>query len=111
MKTYSLFVLRYQPFNDDHIQTICESLNQTDETIIAVSSGCMTVENSETFEERKSFILSSFSEEQLEKIRVYSVEDMLDSKDAWIASIENLINNVVQSGDVITLAGTNFNLR
>jgi len=107
MKLYSVFVLRCQPFHNAHKKIIHESLNQTDEIIIIVGSSrsSITVKNPWTFEERKSFILGSFSEEQSKKIHVFSVADLLYSSHTWITSIQNIVNNVVQSNDIVTLVG------
>lgn len=108
---HAVFVGRFQPFHDGHLQVIERGLEIAENVIVIVGSAhaAPSPKNPFTFEERKKMILDSIGEPNYERpgnrIKVFGVRDYYYNIDAWLMDIQAKIDSVTTPGEQIALIG------
>lgn len=104
MKT-GLFIGRFQPFHNGHLQDIKNALKEVDELIIAIGSSqhSNTKENPFSTEERIGMIENTLAKENIGNCTLFPVPDIgEDSK--WVEHVKTLVPkfDVVYTGNELT---------
>lgn len=99
MPSYSVFIGRFQPVHEGHLQVIREALQKTDELIIILGShnksrNCRNPFNSE---ERREMIRLSCEDVGLDydRIHVMAVEDHSYNLNRWIEAVQAAVNAII----------------
>lgn len=90
---------RFQPFHNAHFKTIEDALKVSRYVLISIGSANQprTIKNPWTAEERMKMIFGCFSEEDLPRIMVHSLQDNLYNEQQWIISMQRAVERMVSS--------------
>lgn len=104
--SYSVFILRGQPFHLGHKAIIQEALQKTQAVLILIGSyrTPVTIKNPWSFEAREDMIRGSMTLDENARILVRPIRDFLYSIHTWVTSLQNVVT-VNTDGDDITLYG------
>jgi len=96
---YLIFIGRFQPFHTGHESVIRKALQLSDKVIVLIGSAYQprTVRNPWDFNERESFMRSSFSKEENRRILVFPLLDQIYNNQLWIKSVQKLVAGVVHN--------------
>lgn len=96
---FAVFIGRFQPYHNGHQHIITQGLLQAEQVIVLCGSSHLPAShrNPWSFQERKSMILNSFSEEQAKRITVLPLMDSPYNDAVWIQSVQTIVNGVVQA--------------
>ena len=105
----AVFIGRFQPLHNVHVQIIKRALDIADKVIIIIGSAKKprTFENPFTEVERKEMIVATLMDEGLDIERVvfeYNI-DTFYSNDAWLIRVQEAVARHTESGDKIGLIG------
>lgn len=105
-KDYIVFVGRFQPFHNGHMEVCKKALSIANHLIIVVGSykSACTIRNPWTFEERREMIELALSEYK-DRITILPIRDYLYSDIRWITSLQNIVTNTVPDNTSIGLIG------
>ena len=96
MYKYDLMVYigRFQPLHNGHIQTIRLALKDSRRLIILIGShnAPTSIRNPWTTEERQTLIRESLSQEEYNRCLVAGLEDYLYSEQKWVKRIEEIVH-------------------
>ena len=100
-----LFIGRFQPFHNGHLQDIKNALKEVDELIIAIGSSqhSNTKENPFSTEERIEMIENTLAKENIGNCTIFPVPDINeDSK--WVEHVKTLVPkfDVIYTGNKLT---------
>ena len=102
----ALFIGRFQPFHNAHLEDIRRILREADEVLIAVGSSNEkdTLENPFSYSERKNMIINVLRNNKIKNFKIFPVPDLYDDQ-KWVDYIlKNLPEfDVVYSGNEWTL--------
>lgn len=102
----ALFIGRFQPFHNAHLEDIKKILREADEVIIAVGSSneTNTLENPFSYSERKQMISKALKGSKIKNFRIYPVPDLYNDR-KWVAYAKARLPkfNAVYSGNEWTL--------
>lgn len=96
---FTVFIGRFQPFHLGHLAVLKEALLQSEKLIIVLGS-CVrarSTRNPLTPDERKEIIVSSLTDDELERIIFTMVEDYMYNDDRWVAAVQSAVFNAVHS--------------
>jgi len=104
---HAVFVGRFQPFHQGHLEVIRNGLRIAEKVIVVVGSAAAapSPKNPWSFEERKGMILSSFSGDLLRRIEVVGVRDYYYNMDAWLMDIQAKTGQFITEGEQVALLG------
>ena len=79
----ALFIGRFQPFHNAHLEDIKNILKEADEIIIGIGSSqeSNTKENPFSYEERKEMIEETLKADSIPNFKVIEVQNKADEKD------------------------------
>lgn len=100
-----LLIGRFQPFHLGHLAALHFALSKVDNLWIGIGSSNKPPQKDNPFsaDERKEMILSSVSESEKRKIRLFSIPDV-DNHKKWIENIDSTVPpyDVVFTNDELT---------
>lgn len=112
---YAVFIGRFQPLHNGHLENIQNALKIADKVLILVGSAfaARNIRNPFTFEERKRMILNSFGfnswrddppkdEEGVvifNRLLIKPVRDFLYNDQDWIAEVQGVVNEEIDQFD------------
>ncbi|MFQ5975895.1 MAG: nicotinamide-nucleotide adenylyltransferase [Candidatus Hydrothermarchaeales archaeon] len=87
-----LFVGRFQPFHNGHLQVLKQILKDVEKLIIGIGSAQygFTKDNPFTTEEREEMILRTLSKEGLKNFEIVPIPDVNDDN-IWVAHVEGIV--------------------
>ncbi len=101
MKNYhfAVFIGRFQPFHNGHLQVVLHGLEQAEQIIVLCGSAHIppSLRNPWSFQDRKSMILGSFSEQDGKRITVLPLIDSPYNNAIWIQSVQTIVAGVTES--------------
>jgi len=107
---YSIFMGRFQPFHNGHLNACDQGLQSTDHIIILVGSAFSArgIKNPFTFDERRAMISGSLDAEGFGgKYTILPIKDYFYSDNAWISNVQKKVGAVVGPNDTVSLIGLN----
>ena len=110
MHDWAVFIGRFQPFHNGHLQVIVEGLKIAKKMIIFVGSPyrARTIKNPWTFEERKiqiTLALLDLDENIADRVEIVPIRDVMYNNDQWISSLEHQVDLRAGINDSIALIG------
>lgn len=109
MKDYqiSVFIGRFQPFHNSHLEVVKHGLSIADKLLIVIgsSNSAPTIKNPFSFQERKDMISSCFNESELSRIAFIPVRDHFYNDTLWCAEVQQKTSEFITPGDNVALLG------
>lgn len=109
MKEYkaAVFVGRFQPFHNGHLEVLRNGLKIADQVIVLVGSykAAPTTKNPWTFEERKQMIESCLSQSELSRVHIHGVRDYYNSDNFWVRDVQNKVSYYCDESDTVAILG------
>ena len=103
--TTALFLGRFQPFHQAHLEDIKTASKENDNIIIAIGSSQYsdTKENPFSYEERKEMITLSLEKENISNYEIFPVTDIQDDH-KWVIHVEKSTKefDIVCTGNKLT---------
>jgi bifunctional NMN adenylyltransferase/nudix hydrolase len=112
---YAVFIGRFQPLHNGHVENIQNALKIADNVIILVGSAfaARNIRNPFTFDERQKMILNSFGFSDLRndppkdengkilfnRLTIKPIRDFLYNDQDWIAEVQGVVNDVIDPFD------------
>lgn len=105
---YCVFIGRFQPFHNSHLQVVKEGLSQAKELIIVLGSAhaARNIKNPWTTQEREDMIRACLSNEENSRTHFVSVRDYFYNDNLWVADIQAKINSITEGDSNVALIGT-----
>lgn len=90
IKKVGVYIGRFQPFHDGHLQVVKKALAENDMLVICVGSTDKprSTKNPWTFEERVVMIGSSLTARQRKRVAVRRLVDMPGEDEAWVRQVK-----------------------
>ena len=106
-KTVTVFILRAQPYHIAHHKIIIDSLKNSRKVIVLLGSyrEPTSYHNPWTFEERYDMIKNCFNQDDFSRIVILPLRDYRYNDSYWISSVQNLVQNSIESDDKVILTG------
>ena len=107
MKKVGVYIGRFQPFHNAHLDVVREALGQVDQLVIVIGSAgsYRTRKNPFTMYERSKMIVGALTELERERIQVIAVDDY-GSNPEWVAKITSDVEQTCsEPSENITLFG------
>lgn len=118
----AVYIGRFQPFHNSHLEVVKRGLEIADELIIVVGSinAAPNIKNPWTFEERREMILSSLEgglrlregkgESAVDwfapdRVHVVGVRDYYYNENTWISEVQSQTTQFIRPGDTVALIG------
>lgn len=105
---YCVFIGRFQPFHNSHLQVVREGLSQAKELIIVLGSAhsARNIKNPWTTQEREEMIRASLSSYENTRIHFVGVRDYFYNDNLWVADIQAKVNSITNGDPTTALIGT-----
>ena len=104
--TTALFIGRFQPFHNTHLEVVKDILKENDKVIIAIGSSQenSTKENPFSYEERKHMIKETVMQNKIKNFEIVELPDFFDDE-KWTDYIKKKIPkfDVAYSGNPVTI--------
>lgn len=107
-KEFGVFIGRFQPFHNAHLQTVRHALTMVEKLIIIVGSDrcARSPKNPWTGGERVTMITNCLTSEECSRVRIERARDYLYNDNLWITSIQEIIARHIDDGaDDVVLFG------
>lgn len=113
MKEFKLavFIGRFQPVHNSHLEAIRQALNIADNLLIIIgSANCApNVKNPFSAQEREEMIKNALTSEENNRVRFASIRDYYYNENNWIINVQNIVAQLKSRLDIedeeITLMG------
>ena len=107
MFDFSVFIGRFQPFHNGHKIIIDEALKQSKKVIVLIGSANSpsTIRNPFSYEDRKKFILSSYDQNDKERIIIVPLNDIVYNDAKWIKNVQDCVYKHTGNSKSIALVG------
>jgi len=104
---YSVYIGRFQPFHNGHLETCKQSLQYSNHLIILIGSAFFApnIRNPFTFEERRMMIEVALREEGLKSFTLLPIRDYLYDDEAWTGDVRKKVSMITNPSSKITLIG------
>lgn len=104
-----VFIGRFQPFHNQHFETVIRALDLADDVIIAIGSvnRSRNIKDPWTFEERRDMIISNFDKDQSARIKFVPIKDHLYNDTLWATRVAQSISEHIKFADRVGLIGAN----
>lgn len=106
----AVFIGRFQPFHNGHLQVIEHGLQIAERVIVLVGSAtaASSPKNPFTYEERKTMILGASVKDtsRYNRVIVQPLRDYYYNENAWLADIQAQIDRHTIAGDPVVLIGS-----
>ena len=105
---YCVFIGRFQPFHNSHLQVVREGLSQAKELIIVLGSAhaARNIKNPWTVEDREYMIRLCLSDEENKRVHFVGVRDYFYNDNLWVADIQAKVNSITEGDPTTALIGT-----
>lgn len=102
-----VFIGRFQPFHNAHLEIIKKALEQTDRLVILIGSSFQpkTYKNPWSFDERKEMILSSLDIKEKKEIHILPLMDSIHNEQAWVVRVQEAVVSVTTPDDRVAIIG------
>ncbi len=112
MFDYAVFIGRFSPFHNGHLQVVLEALQHSEQLIIAIgsSNAARCPRNPFSFSERSSMIrktLLQINPILVERVKFVPIEDRTYNDFYWCAQVQNKVSEITGFGKKICLVGHN----
>ena len=103
---YLVYIGRFQPFHNAHLETIQIALQHSQQVILALGSAQLerTIKNPFLAGERQQMILSNFPEAEQSRLKFVNVIDVYNDE-KWQKLVKQLVAEVTSAGAKIGLIG------
>jgi len=105
---YCVFIGRFQPFHNAHLQIVTNALEEeADDLILVIGSyrASLTLKNPWSYQDRKEMILEALPAEYRDRVTVVPARDYLYSDVTWLTGIQNAIHQVVGPDASVKIIG------
>jgi nicotinamide-nucleotide adenylyltransferase len=87
-----LYIGRFQPFHNGHLELIKSIYNKFDKIIIGIGSSQYShaLNNPFTLEERKSMIINTLKENKIQNFIIFEIPD-IHNYPKWVSHVESII--------------------
>ncbi len=104
-----VFIGRFQPFHNQHFETVKRALDLADEVIIAIGSvnRSPNIKDPWCFSERMDMIISNFDKEQASRIKFVPIKDHLYNDTLWATRVVQSVSEHIKFNDRVGLIGAN----
>lgn len=112
---HAVFIGRFQPFHNGHMEVVRNGLEIADNLIIVVGSAnaAPNIKNPWSFEERKTMIEAAIAANaetavryrEADRVHVVGVRDYYYNENAWITDVQAKTDQFIQPGDSVALLG------
>lgn len=96
---FGVYIGRFQPIHNGHVQTIVKALDIVEKLIIVVGSATTSksIKNPWTYEERKAMMLDTFKDLNIDVKRLLflSASDYLYNDNVWTTAVQTMISDVL----------------
>lgn len=105
---YCVFIGRFQPFHNSHLQVVREGLTQAKELIMVLGSAhsARTMKNPWTIEDREYMIRLCLTDEENKRVHFVGVRDYFYNDNLWVADIQAKVNSITDGDQTVALIGT-----
>lgn len=105
MKKIGVYIGRFQPLHNGHVQVIKDALETFDRVIILIGSANQrsSFKNPFNYKTRKHWIESTFNYNN--KVQVFPLNDYIYNDTKWMSDVRETVNKVVTHGQKISLIG------
>ena len=107
MYDYGIFIGRFQPFHNIHLEMLRKTLDQSKKVIVVVGSynQARNVKNPWSGTERIAMIMNALSEKERDRVVCLPVRDVLYNDNQWIAEVQHEISEMIHEGATVALFG------
>jgi len=105
---YSIFIGRFQPFHNGHLNACEQALHRSGHIIILVGSAFSSrnIKNPFSWEERRSMISSALDAKKYNgQYTILPIRDYFYSDNAWVANIQKKVETIIGPTDKVFLCG------
>ena len=104
---YAIFIGRFQPLHNAHLEVIKNALREAEKVIIVVGSHhrARSLVNPWTYEERAEMIMGALSPEHQGRVIIVPARDYLYCNLTWLTGIQNTISQVVGDSKSVKIIG------
>lgn len=106
MKDYAVFIGRFQPFHNAHLETVRFALKQAKNLVVVIgsASGARNIKNPWSSAERIGMITACLTKEEQERTSFVCAKDYLYNDNLWITALQSALHEVapdINSGQTI----------
>lgn len=103
---YIVFVGRFQPFHNGHLEVCKKAFERAKHLIIVIGSckSACTIRNPWTYDKRKQMIETALSE-YAGRFTIVGIRDYLYSDIQWVTSLQNIVSTITNDSNDVGLIG------
>lgn len=106
---YCVFVGRFQPIHNGHLQVIKQALTEEAKELILVigsAKSARNIKNPFTYDERVAMIRSCLSDKELARVHFVPARDYHYSDSNWVTEVQQRVNAITKGDPNVGLIGT-----
>jgi len=107
MFEYAVYIGRFQPFHNAHLESVRFALNQAEKVIVVIGSaaGARNIKNPWSAAERIAMVTSCFTPEENDRISFVLAKDYLYNDNRWKAALQASIGEATCGSKNVVLIG------
>lgn len=107
MKKFGVYIGRFQPFNNAHLETVRIALSKVDNLIIVLGSDstARTIKNPWSSIERIKMIRDCLTKDENTRVEFVLAKDYLYTENLWLTSVQEKVNALVNGSKDVALIG------